>query len=279
MTGKSLSKAGTLGSSIPCAGASGLAEILAGARHWRVWHVLGSRELHHRYVRSMLGQLWLVLSTAIMIAAMASVWSMLANQPVDELVPFIGTGIVIWTYFSQVISDCTMIFVTHGNLYRNQKMNFSVSIYSVIYKNTMILAHSLIIVVGLILFFGVPVNWYDLQCVPALLLTWITMLWAGYVIAMICVRYRDIIQLINSWLMVLFFITPVLWKPGFLPPQYHFIIDYNPLNQFLQLLRNPFLGEPVGLSTWLSTIVIALGGALFASPVIGRYRHRVIFWT
>jgi lipopolysaccharide transport system permease protein len=230
-------------------------------------------------MRSRLGQFWLVLSTAFFIGGMATVWSMLYNQPLEELVPFIGAGIVIWNFFSQVLIDCTMIFVVHGNLYRNQRMNLSVSIYSVIYKNTMILAHSMIIVVGLILFFGVPVNWYDLQIVPAFLLMWITMLWAGYVIAMICVRYRDVIQLINSWLLFLFFVTPVLWKPSFLPPEYRFIVDYNPLSQFMELLRNPFLGEPVSRYTWLSTIAIAFGGALLASPVIGRYRQRVIFWT
>jgi ABC-type polysaccharide/polyol phosphate export permease len=279
MTGKTMSKAGAICASLEHAGVAGLAEILAGVHHWRVWHLLGARELHQRYVRSKLGQFWLVLSSAAMIGAMATVWSMLSNQPVQELAPFIGTGIVIWNYFSQVLIDCTMVFVVHGNLYRNQRMNFSVSIYSVIYKNTIILAHSLLIVVGLILIFGVPVNWYDLQIVPAFLLTWITMLWAGYVIAMICVRYRDVIQLINNWLLVLFFITPVLWKPGLLPPQYQFIVDYNPFAQFVELLRNPLLGEPVSSSTWLSTVAIALGGAFLAGPVIGRYRRRVIFWT
>jgi homopolymeric O-antigen transport system permease protein len=104
------------------------------------------------------------------------------------------------------------------------------------------------------------------------------MAWSGYIIAMACVRYRDIIQVINSWLVVLFFLTPVLWKPDFLPSQYHFIIDYNPLAQFLSLLRNPFLGEPVNSYTWLSTSAITFGGGLLALPVIGRYYQRIIYW-
>ncbi len=269
----------TIYSSLKRAEAAGLAEFLDGIRHWRVWQLLGARELRQRYARSRLGQLWLVLSATFMIAAMSMAWSVLSSQPVGELVPFIGVGFVIWTYFSQAITDCTMIFVSHGNFYRNQRMNFSVSIYSVIYKNTIVFAHSLIIVAGLILLFGVPVNWYDLQIVPALLLTWITMLWAGYVIAMICVRYRDVVQLINSWLLVLFFVTPVLWKPDSIPPANRFIADYNPLAQFVELLRNPFLGEPVSTYAWLSALAFAMGGALIACPLIARYRQRVIFWT
>jgi ABC-type polysaccharide/polyol phosphate export permease len=157
-------------------------------------------------------------------------------------------------------------------------MNFSVSIYCVIYRHTLVLAHSLIIIVVLVIGFDVPVNWNLMQIVPALLLTWMGMLWFGYVVAMLCVRYRDVIQVITTWLMVLFFVTPVMWKPDFLPAQYRFIVDFNPLAQFLELLRNPLLGEPVSGYTWAFTCAIALGGGLLALPLIGRYQRRIIFW-
>jgi ABC-type polysaccharide/polyol phosphate export permease len=256
----------------------GVEEMLGGARNWRVWHLIGSRELRHRYVRSVLGQLWVVLSTALMIGAMGAVWSVLWDQPLHELMPFIGTGLVIWTYISQVLLDCTSIFVAHNNLYRNQRMNYAVSIYSVIYRNTMLFAHSLLIVVALILIFRIPVNAYDLQIIPGLLLTWVAMLWTGYLIAMVCVRYRDIIQLISSWMFVLFLITPVLWKPGFVGADYQFLVDWNPFALFLELLRNPLLGEPVRASTWIGTAAIALAGTVLAAPLIGRYERRVIYW-
>ena len=260
------------------AAAEGLAELAGGVRNWRVWHLLGLNELRNRYARSRFGQSWLVLSTAAMIGVLSGVWSLLWGQSVNELMPFIGISIVMWNFLSQVLTECTSVFVTHGNLYRNQRMNFSVSIYSVIYKNALVLAHNLIIVVVMIIAFGVPVNWYLLQIVPAFVLTCIMMGWSGYVIAMTCVRYRDMIQLITTWLMVWFFITPVMWKPNFLPPQYRFIIDFNPLAQFLDLLRNPFLGEPISGHAWIMTTAIAFGGGLLSLPLIGRYQRRVIFW-
>jgi ABC-type polysaccharide/polyol phosphate export permease len=258
--------------------AAGLAELVGGIHHWRVWHLLGVRDLRHRYARSKLGQLWLMLSTGIMIAVLSAVWSLLWKLPLRELMPFFGIGLIIWTFITQVLTDCTSIFIMHANLYRNQKMNFSVSVYSVVYKNSIMLAHNLVIIVILVLGFGVPINWYDLQIVPAVVLTWITMLWTGYIIAMTCVRYRDIIQVIVTWLTVFFFLTPVFWMPSSLPREFHFIIDYNPLAQFLELMRNPFLGAPISLHTWLFTAAVALGGGLIALPVIGRYRRRVIFW-
>jgi lipopolysaccharide transport system permease protein len=257
----------------------GCEEIFGGVRHWRVSHLIGIRELRHRYARSVLGQFWLTVSTGCMIAALSGVWSLLWNQPMHALGPFIGVSLIIWNYLSQNIIDCTTIFIAQGNLYRNQKMNFSVSIYSVIYRNTIIFGHSLIVIAALIVIFGVPVNWYLLQIGPAFGLTWIFMTWLGYLVAMACVRYRDIIQVITTWLTVLFYVTPVMWMPDFLPPKYHLVVTLNPFAQFLEILRNPFLGQPVSSYAWLITAALAFGGGLIALGVIGRYQRRIIFWT
>ncbi len=257
---------------------AGWSELLAGGLHWRIWHLLGTKELRNRYTRSCLGQFWLTLSSAIMIGGMGLLWSVLFNQPVHELLPFFGIGLIIWNFLSQVLLECTGIFAIHGPYYRNQKMNYSVSIYSVIYKNAIIIAYNFVIVVILIVTFAVPVNWYLLQIVPAILVTWLTLLWSGYILAMACARYRDLIQVVTNWLSFLFFFSPIIWQPKFLPEKYHWILDLNPFALFLELLRNPFLGKPISSYTWFVTIAIAFGGGVLALPVIGQYWRRVIFW-
>jgi ABC-type polysaccharide/polyol phosphate export permease len=267
-----------LATSVKSAVIAGFKELLGGIRHWRISHLIGVRDLRHRYARSKLGQLWLMLSTGVMIGVLSAVWSLLWHQPIHELMPFIGVSLIIWNYLSNVLIDCTSIFIIQGHLYRNQKMNFSVLIFSVIYRNAIMLAHSLVVIAVLIVAFDVTVNWYLLQVVPALGLTWIGMIWLGYLIAMICVRFRDIIQVITTWMTVLFYITPVMWKPEFLPRQYHSIIEFNPFAQFLEILRNPLLGQPVSSHAWLSTTFIVFGGGVIALAVIGRYQRRIIFW-
>jgi lipopolysaccharide transport system permease protein len=268
----------TLLSFLRNAGWIGFDELIGGLRHWRVWHLLGIRELRHRYARSKLGQVWLTLSTAIMIGMLGAVWSLLWQQPVHDLMPFLGTSMIMWTFLSQVLTESTSAFVNHGNLYRNQKMNFSVSIYSVTYRHALILAHSFVIIVVLIIAFGVPVNFYLLQAIPGFALTLIMLAWLGYIIAMACIRYRDVTQVITTWLSVFFFVTPVMWRPNQLPAKYDFVVDYNPLAQYLELLRNPLLGEPVSAWAWLTTTAISLGGGLVALVLIGRYQRRVIYW-
>src|SRR5271165_6031088 len=85
--------------------AGGVNELAQGIRQWRVWHLLGIWDLRRRYARSKLGQLWLILSTAVMILALGLVWSLLWNQPISELMPFIGVGVIIWNFLSQVLTE------------------------------------------------------------------------------------------------------------------------------------------------------------------------------
>jgi ABC-type polysaccharide/polyol phosphate export permease len=257
---------------------TGFDELIEGACNWRVWHLLGTKELRNRYMRSKLGQLWLTLSSAIMIGALGLMWSLLFKHPVHDLLPFFGVSVIMWNFMSQVLIECTAVLTAHSQFYRNQKMNFAVSIYSGIYKNTIIVGYNLIIIAILIAIFDIPVNWSLLQIIPAFILTCLMLLWVGYILAMACVRYRDLIQVVTNWMLLLFFLTPIMWRPDFLPQDYHFLIDCNPMAQFLELLRNPFLGRPASAFAWINCSAIAIGGALLALPIIGRYQRRVIYW-
>ena len=158
-------------------------------------------------------------------------------------------------------------------------MVLSVSIFSVIYKNTIILLYNGLIIFALIFIFDVPVDLDLLMVVPGLILTWIALLWLGYLLAMVCTRFRDAGQIVDSTMQILFFITPIMWKPEFLPAQYRFIVDDNPIAIFLDLLRNPLLGQPVTSGEWYTALAVVMIGGVAALWLIGRYEHRVIYWA
>jgi ABC-type polysaccharide/polyol phosphate export permease len=266
-------------SRIAAAIVDGIDNIRQGFAHWRVWHLLGIKEFRRRYRRSRLGQTWATLTTALFIGALGFTYSFLFRQPLAGMLPWVGIGVIAWNHLSAITNECTAIFAAHGPYYLNQKMVFSVSIISVIYRNAIILAHNMVIVVVLIIVFAVPVNWNTLALVPGLLICWLALLGAGYVLGIICTRFRDVTQLVANVLQIAFFVTPIMWKPGFLPPKARFIVDYNPFALFISLLRAPLLGEPVALGSWAAALAMTIIGGLAALWVIGRYERRVMFWV
>lgn len=263
---------------IPPAIRDGLSDLLEGLRNWRIWHLMGTSELRRRYARSRLGQFWLTLSMAVTVVTLGLVWSQLWKMPIEELLPFFAVSFVTWTYLSAFINDGSGVFAANSLYFTNQRMSFSTVIYAMAYRNLMTLAHNAVIIGGVMVYFRVPVTFEALWAVPGLALVTITGIAMAYLIGMVCLRYRDLVQLVGNGMQILFFITPVMWKETLLPPEKQWLVDFNPFAVFLSIMRDPLLGTPVSTGRWIAAIVMTIASVLLALFLIGRYRRRIIYW-
>jgi lipopolysaccharide transport system permease protein len=84
--------------------------------------------------------------------------------------------------------------------------------------------------------------------------------------------------LIASILQTAFYVTPVMYRPDFVPPDYQWINLVNPFAVFLSITRDPLFGFAMHWESWLIASVIALGGAAWALGFVGRFCKRVIYW-
>jgi ABC-type polysaccharide/polyol phosphate export permease len=94
----------------------------------------------------------------------------------------------------------------------------------------------------------------------------------------LCTRFRDIAQIVSTVLQVAFFVTPVIWKPEFLPPQAHYLVSYNPFAPLLAVVRDPLLSRPLPSGVWLTACGIVLGTSACVLPFVGRFCRRLIYW-
>jgi lipopolysaccharide transport system permease protein len=257
---------------------AGVHDILDGVRQWRIWYLLGSADMRRRYARSRLGQVWIMLSSAIMISSIGLVWSLLWRQPVNDVLPFIAVSLVVWQLVSGVLTDATTILPANSHYFFNQYMAASTIIFSALYRQLITFLLNMIFPIGLALSMGVNVTSGALLALPGLILVCVACLWMGFVVAVLCTRFRDLIQLVNSALQVAFFITPVLWKPEFLSPADQTLVLWNPLADLLAIVRDPLLGRPVSAGCWIAASLVAVGGLLLSLPIIGRFRRRIVYW-
>jgi len=257
--------------------ASGLDEMAQGIRAWRVSHLMGLNEIRRRYARSKIGQFWVTISTAIMVIALGLVWSGLWKVPLAELVPFISISLILWGLITSTTGEAATTFVQSGPMFLNQGMSFSTAIYALLYRNLLIFAHNLPIIAVTMIVFSVPLGATALLALPGFVILSIALLWLGYVVAIACVRFRDLTQLVQSGLLIAFFVTPVMWKPDQIPEDRHFLL-FNPFAALLAIVREPLLGQFPPLRDWLVAIAFSVGGLLLALPLIGYCRRRIIYW-
>lgn len=247
-------------------------------KRWRLIHLLGILSIKGRYARSMIGQFWLTLSVLLLVLSTGLVWSLIWKQPIQFFLPYVGIGQVIYIFVAATINESSSIIVADQRLYVSEHMPCSVSIATHLYKNLLIFAHNLPIIIGLILWSHAVKLSINIFYAPAFILTIIFLYFMSYIIAIICTRFRDLIQLVASIMQAIFLVTPVMWKIDVLPQKYHFYALINPFASCLEILRNPLIGLPVEPIAYDVLIVWTLSSGIIALIVHVLMERKTIFW-
>jgi len=256
----------------------GIADLVRGVDNWRLSHLMGLGEIRRRYARSRIGQFWLTISTGLMVATLGLVWSTLWKQPVADLLPFVAVSLIVWTIISGTLGEAATVFVSTGPIFQNQGMSFSTAIYALVYRHLVIFLHNLPIIVIAIVFFSVPVGGICLVALAGFGLLVVALVWNSYLVAIACVRFRDLTQVVQNGLTIAFFITPVLWKPDQIPADQHYLLSLNPFAALLAVVREPLLGQFPTINDWAAAAIFSIGGFAVALPVIGYCQRRIIYW-
>ena len=82
-------------------------DIADGLRLWRLACTLGWLDIRLRYRGSMLGPLWLTLSTAIMVGSLGFLYSILFHIDVHEYLPFLALSQVLWGFLSTLVLEAS----------------------------------------------------------------------------------------------------------------------------------------------------------------------------
>lgn len=252
-------------------------DIATGVRAWRIWTMLASNDIKQRYRRSTLGQFWLTLSMGVMILGMGAVYSILFHIDIKTYVPYIAVSFVLWGFISPLIIESANAFIDNERIFLHASVSPSMLIFQTICRNILILAHNILIVPIVFLVVGATINWNILWLIPGFILVVLNCFWITYFVAIICVRYRDVPQIIASIMQIMFFVTPVMFRPEQLA-SHAYILWINPLSSFLEVIRNPILGHPPTTAALAICIGILVAGTLAMLAFVGRYSWRVVYW-
>ncbi len=246
--------------------------------HYRIWLHLSWAEVKQRYRRSIIGPWWISLSMLIFILAMGAVFSRLFHQGLSEYIPFFTAGFLFWMFISNCINEATGVSQSNATFIKQVRLPFNLYVFKHISRHVIFLAHNFVVYVLVMIYFRHNPGWVALLAIPGFLLLLINMYWISMLVVLLSARFRDVIPLVASCVQIAFFITPISWMPKLLNP-HSFIMKLNPLVYFLGAIRNPLLGTPPSLHTWMYNIGAAGFGMVFTFLVFSRVRARIPFWV
>jgi lipopolysaccharide transport system permease protein len=259
--------------------ASAALDIVAALKRMPLVGVLGWQDVRARYRRSALGPFWITLSMGVMIGTIGIVFGQIFNSPMQEFLPFLTIGMVLWTFIAAVITEGSTGFIAAESIIKQLPIPLFVHILRMIWRNLLILMHNLVIFPLVLLIVGKPLGWVALLSIPGLLLDILNLGWMVLLLATICARYRDLPQMVASVLQVVFYLTPVMWMPSLLPGRAGtYLLDFNPVYHLIEITRAPLLGQTPSATNWIVAAALAVIGWAVALLVFGRYRRRIAYW-
>ncbi|MFZ6026446.1 MAG: ABC transporter permease [Chloroflexota bacterium] len=233
------------------------------------------RDITTRYKRSALGIAWTMLNPL----GMMLIWTLAFSQVFGKMGGMVGypayvlNGLLAWTFFSQTTTAAMVNFVWGGNLLNRIYIPRSSFALSAVGTGIVNILLSLIPLLLVMLFVGLPVRLEAIWFVPlAIFLLACFALGLGLLLSTLAVFFPDVAEMYQIVLQAWMFLTPIMYSEEILPEAWRFwLTNLNPMYHLVKLFRIPLYGGrlpnaaelliPVGLSV----VMLLVGWFAFTS--------------
>lgn len=228
------------------------------------------KDLKLKYRDSVLGFVWSLANPLLLILVYSFVFGHILRSGPANFAYFIMIGILPWNFFAQSLMMSTGSILDNGNLIRKVALPMEVFPLATVLFNLAQFLFALVVFFPMALFFfKVPLalSWLSFFLILALQILFT--LGVCFILSTATVFYRDVRHFTEILLLLLFWLTPIVYDIEAVPASLKSVIHLNPLSYFIlayqdALYRNNFLSlEQLMALVTMTAVVLGAGYALF----------------
>jgi len=233
---------------------------------------LTKKEIKARYKSSVLGYLWSLLNplamTMVFYVAFRVVLKIRLTESRWPFALFLITGLFPWQWFANSISVCSNVYIVNAALIRKVACRRELLPLATVLNDLFhFLASLLVILVFLVSAGGTP-SYRLIYGLPAFILAQLLLTYGlSLLVSSLNLFFRDLTHLINVFLQMLFYLTPILYdmeKIAEKSPRLAAWMKCNPVAPLMEgyrqlLLEGRLRMDLLGLSMLYGLIVLTIG--------------------
>jgi lipopolysaccharide transport system permease protein len=221
------------------------------------------RDIKVRYKQAALGIGWAILQPLLTMVIFSVIFGKFGKLPTDNSIPyplFTFVALLPWNLFSNALQKAGTSLVGSANLITKIYFPRLIIPISSVGAGLVDFAVSLVVLVGLMVYYRVYPTWNMLWIIPFLIMTLIVALAVGLWSSALNVRYRDVQQMIPFLIQVWMYASPVAYSANIITDRkWQLIYGLNPLTGIIQGFRWALLGgTPPGELMWISNAVMVV---------------------
>jgi len=241
-----------------------------------LWMTLAWVELKRSYSGTKLGVFWRPLSATIVGLSLGVVYSIILQKNMEEYIPYVITGLVVWTYISQLIIEGGKIFFANAAQIKEMPISYLSYIFKYLFRNVMSLLFGFIPIILVLIYFGDILNVSILKTLMGIFILSLNGFWISVLLGIATLHIKDLTELTANLIRLVFFITPVLWTPDMAGTK-GAIVEFNPLFYFLDIVRSPLISHDIHHNSYIVTLTITAVGLVISYFVYNIYRDKISF--
>jgi lipopolysaccharide transport system permease protein len=235
------------------------------------------RDFSLRYKQSALGILWSLVLPFAQLIVMVFLFGSVVPLNIEAYPAFVFCALLPWSWFSSSLSSACGLFMGNRDLVRHP--NFTPARLMVVNTISNLITYlvALPILIAVLLIYGRPLTLALLALPLLMLIQGVLTVGLSLVIATLNVFYRDVQHIVVVVLMLLFYLTPVFYRPQSVSERYHLIYKLNPAAVLIQGYRSIFFEG--SFPAWDSLLFVAVAAIIaygLGSAVYQRHQHDII---
>lgn len=255
-----------------------LSDMIAPVRHLRLVWLLGWRDSALAHRRAILGVLWTPLQSIAMIGFILAVFGF--DRGGADFPAHVAIGVVFYQFGMGFVNNGASALVSNSGLMLNIPLPPTIYVWRLLSRGMINLMLDIPVLVAVLWWVGIlPSAGAVLHALAALAVAAFALVGLALALAVAAVRVRDVIPFVQAVSRILFFTTPIFWRLGedsrFLRQIVH---DYNPIARFLELIRDPLLGNPVNPDTYAACALIVALAWVIGMASYAMLRPRLAAW-
>ena len=214
------------------------------------------KDIRGKYKGSFLGVLWSFVNPLLMTLVYAIVFPFILRSGPEHYVTFIVIGILPWNWFVTVISQGTFCMLGNSDIIKKVYFPREILPISTATSGLINFFISVPIILVFLLCSGIGFSWYILLLPLIAIVQYVFSLGIILLTSAIDVYIRDAEYIINFFVTMLFYATPILYSTTLFPEKYRWILYLNPMTIIINSYRDILYSKRIFNYKLLSAVFI-----------------------
>ena len=224
------------------------------------------KDIRGKYKGSFLGVLWSFVNPLLQTFIYAIIFSFLLKSNIPHYTTYVVIAVLPWTWFTNTMSGTNSILMNGGII---KKVYFPREILpiSIVTSGMVNYLISCCIILIFLLCTGIGFSWNILFLPLIMIVQYILQLGILLITSSINVYVRDLEFIINFFVQMLFYATPILWATEMFG-KYQWVLKLNPLTTIINSYRDIFYFQQMPNFMYLGLVFVASLVILFIGMLV-----------